>query len=413
MREIPKDFADLLLEWYAQNARILPWRSDPQPYNVWISEVMLQQTRVEAVKPYYLRFLSVLPDLKSLAEADESTLLKLWEGLGYYNRVRNLQKAAKTALEKYGGLPQTAEELKTLPGIGPYTAGAVASIAFGQPEPAVDGNVMRVITRLLAYAGDISKQKVRREIENALLPSVRREPSAFNQALMELGATVCLPNGAPKCGECPVSGLCQAHLEERELDFPFKLPKKKRKIEQKTIFLLEREGLTALKKRPDSGLLAGLWGFPESEDYLGEEEVAPYLEDAGFHVLHVEPLGEAKHIFSHTEWRMIGYRVLLTTEAGQTCGTDEADRVDIAERNSKPGGISETVEMKENRNRKLNSRSRAAAGTDGIDRVTETHELGITREFDGFGGLVFLETETIRAEYAVPSAYSEYLKFLR
>ena len=311
MLTIPKEFAPALLDWYGKNARILPWREDPQPYKVWVSEIMLQQTRVEAVKPYYERFLKELPDLASLAEAEEDVLLKLWEGLGYYNRVRNLQKAARQALEEYGGLPSSAEELRKLPGIGPYTAGAVASIAFGEPVPAVDGNVMRVITRILAYKEDITKESVKKEVAEALQPQTVSDPSAFNQALMELGATVCLPNGTPKCGECPAAQLCAAHQQGCELSFPVKRAKKERKIVSKTIFLFEYGGKTAVYRRPKRGLLAGLWGFPETDDYLDEEEVPASLEEEGFDVKGFEAIGKAKHIFSHVEWHMTGYRVRL------------------------------------------------------------------------------------------------------
>lgn len=313
---IPEEFAPALLKWYSENARTLPWRDDPEPYKVWVSEIMLQQTRVEAVKPYFQRFMEALPDLEALADADEQTLLKLWEGLGYYNRVRNLQKAARQALEEFGGLPDSAEKLMELPGIGPYTAGAVASIAFGKPAAAVDGNVLRVITRLMAYGEDISKQSVRRKVAQALLPLVVKNPAAFNQALMELGAIVCLPNGAPKCSECPAASICRAHGEKCETSFPVKKSKKERKIQQKTIFLLEWKGRTAVCRRPDSGLLAGLWGFPETDDYLDEKEAETYLEDMGFQANAVLPLGETKHIFSHVEWHMTGYRVILSDFSG-------------------------------------------------------------------------------------------------
>lgn len=309
--EIPGEFAPELLQWYGENARVLPWRDDPQPYKVWVSEIMLQQTRVEAVKPYFQRFMEVLPDLESLAQAEEQILLKLWEGLGYYNRARNLQKAAQQALSEYGGLPSTAEELIRLPGIGPYTAGAVASIAFGRPVPAVDGNVLRVVARLMAYDGDISKDSVKKGVAEALVPSVVLDPAAFNQAVMELGATVCLPNGAPKCGECPVRRLCLAHEMGAELSFPVKKAKKVRKIQQKTIFLLEFENRTAVCRRPESGLLAGLWGFPESDDYLEQDEAELYLEHLGFETETVLPLKKSKHIFSHIEWHMAGYRAIL------------------------------------------------------------------------------------------------------
>lgn len=229
-----------LLGWFGEHARILPWREQPQPYRVWVSEIMLQQTRVEAVKPFFERFTQALPDVRSLAECPEDKLLKLWEGLGYYNRVRNMQKAAQNMVEFYDGeMPADYEKLLGLPGIGPYTAGAVASIAFEIPVPAVDGNVLRVITRITQNDGDILKQSVKRQVEEELLAVMPKGRSgAFNQALMELGATVCVPNGAPKCDECPLSGLCLAHQNGKEMDYPKKAQKKPRKIEKKTVLVL-------------------------------------------------------------------------------------------------------------------------------------------------------------------------------
>ncbi len=361
MKTVPEKFAEFLLTWYRKNARVLPWREDPSPYHVWVSEIMLQQTRVETVRPYFERFLQVLPDLEALASAEEETLLKLWEGLGYYNRVKNMQKAARKAIGEYGGLPCTAQELMTLPGIGPYTAGAVASIAFGQPEPAVDGNVLRVMTRLLAYEADITSASVRREIGEALRPHLSEDPSAFNQALMELGAVICLPNGAPRCEKCPVASLCSAHGTGEELRYPIKKAKKERKIVQKTIFLFEADGKTAVYRRPESGLLSGLWGFPETDDYLEPEETEFWLRERGFDPQEIEPLGEAKHVFSHLEWHMTGYRVRLR---------------------SLP--------------------ERYAAGK--VD--------GYSDEDGGFTGMIFLPAETILSSCAVPSAYASYTKRL-
>ena len=235
------------------------------------------------------------------------------DGVGVMTQLPHalFQKAAQQALSEYGGLPSTAEELIRLPGIGPYTAGAVASIAFGRPVPAVDGNVLRVVARLMAYDGDISKDSVKKGVAEALVPSVVLDPAAFNQAVMELGATVCLPNGAPKCGGCPVRRLCLAHEMGAELSFPVKKAKKVRKIQQKTIFLLEFENRTAVCRRPESGLLAGLWGFPESDDYLEQDEAELYLEHLGFETETVLPLKKSKHIFSHMEWHMAGYRAVL------------------------------------------------------------------------------------------------------
>ena len=300
-----------LLAWYDRGRRILPWREEPTPYHVWVSEIMLQQTRVEAVKPYYDRFMKKLPDIAALAAAEEEVLLKLWEGLGYYNRVRNLNKAAVMIMEEYGGrMPDSYEELLKLPGIGSYTAGAIASIAYGKPVPAVDGNVLRVLSRLRLDERDIMQTNVKKQIEEELSYSMPRDRAGdFNQALMELGAMVCIPNGAPKCAECPWENLCLAHKEGREQEFPVKTKKKARTIEKKTILLIRDENKAALKKRPDKGLLAGMYEFPWIEGKLTEKEVLAYLKEIGLSVLHIKPLAESNHIFTHKEWHMTGYAV--------------------------------------------------------------------------------------------------------
>ncbi len=305
------EIADPLLSWYGEGHRNLPWREEPSAYHVWVSEIMLQQTRVEAVKPYYDRFMRELPDIAHLAQAEEEVLLKLWEGLGYYNRVRNLNKAARNIMEEYEGeMPSDYEQLMALPGIGSYTAGAVSSIAFGKPVPAVDGNVLRVLARLQMDERDISKQQVRKQVEEELGAVMPQEKSGdFNQALMELGAMVCIPNGAPHCDQCPWEELCQAHREGKETEYPKKTPKKSRVIEEKTILILRDENRTAIKKRPDTGLLAGMYEFPSLEGKLSKKQVINYLKKDGLSVIRIEPLPESKHIFSHKEWHMIGYAV--------------------------------------------------------------------------------------------------------
>lgn len=298
-----------LLTWYGQNARILPWREDAQAYRVWVSEIMLQQTRVEAVKPYYERFLSALPDIRALAEAKEDALLKLWEGLGYYNRVRNMQKTAIMVMEKYNGiLPEDYTELLSLPGIGSYTAGAVASIAYGIPVPAVDGNVLRVISRVLANEEDILKQSVKRNYENWLSEVMPAEfPGEFNQSLMELGATICIPNGEARCEKCPLTQLCEARKRNIVLQLPKKTLKKKRRVEKMTVLVIQDGEKIAIRKRKKQGLLAGLYEFPNMEGILTEEEAVRWAENNGFLVLRIQKLPPAKHIFSHVEWRMKGY----------------------------------------------------------------------------------------------------------
>lgn len=297
-----------LLKWYYANRRTLPWRSDPQPYHVWLSEIMLQQTRIDAVIDYYHRFLTALPTIADLAVVPEETLLKLWEGLGYYNRVRNLQKAARVVMERFGGeLPADFDALCTLPGIGRYSAGAIGSIAFGLPVPAVDGNVLRVLTRVAASDANISHERVKKEVGRALMQVIPRDkPGDFTQALMELGALVCLPNGAPKCDVCPLKNLCKAHLLDIELSFPVKDEKRARTVSPRTIFVLLQEGRIAVRKRPSTGLLRGLWEFPGAEGALTEDEAADFLASIGdFSAPY--PIGSAKHIFTHLEWHMTGF----------------------------------------------------------------------------------------------------------
>lgn len=300
-----------LLAWYDEKHRILPWREEPTGYHVWVSEIMLQQTRVEAVKPYYERFLKILPDIPSLAGASEDVLLKLWEGLGYYNRVRNLQKAAKVIMEEYGGsMPEEYEELLKLPGIGSYTAGAVASIAFGERVPAVDGNVLRVVSRLCMDSRDIASTQVKKSIERDLKEAMSKErPGDFNQAMMELGAMVCIPNGSAKCGECPLAELCLAAKEERAEEFPVKMGKKPRSVEKKTILIIRDENRAAIRKRPERGLLAGLYEFPALEGHKTKEEVLSVLKEWGLNPIFIKALEPSKHIFSHKEWHMKGYAV--------------------------------------------------------------------------------------------------------
>lgn len=310
LKDFPMEkIVEPLLTWFAGHARILPWREEPTPYRVWVSEIMLQQTRVEAVKPYFERFVAALPDIKTLAECEEEALLKLWEGLGYYNRVRNMQQAARMVMEKYGGqLPADFEELLKLKGIGNYTAGAIASIAYQIPVPAVDGNVLRVISRVTADESDIMKQSVRTEMEKALqkiMPTDRA--GAFNQALMELGATVCLPNGAPLCEQCPWKEFCQAKEQLSWDRIPVKSKAKPRRIEKKTVFVIRIGDKVVLNKRPTKGLLAGLYEFPNVEGHLSEEEALQWVKSHNIVPIRIQPLESAKHIFSHVEWHMTGY----------------------------------------------------------------------------------------------------------
>jgi len=305
------EMTEPLLVWFDQNKRILPWRENTAPYRVWVSEIMLQQTRVEAVKPYFERFMKALPDFKALADVEEEKLLKLWEGLGYYNRARNLQKAARCVVEEYDGrMPADYEKLLALPGIGSYTAGAIASISFQICRPAVDGNVLRVLSRMTMNGEDILSQKVKKFWEEELRNVMPQErPGDFNQSMMELGATVCVPNGAPHCDACPVSGLCKAHEAGKETEFPCKKSQKERRIEKKTILIIRDGEKIILHKRADKGLLAGMYEFPMMEGYADKNEVIRYLETIGYRVLHIGQLENAKHIFSHVEWHMKGFAV--------------------------------------------------------------------------------------------------------
>ncbi len=306
-----KEMAKPLVEWYRKQKRDLPWREDINAYKVWVSEIMLQQTRVEAVKPYYARFLNAFPTIRDLAEAEEDLLLKMWEGLGYYNRVRNMQKAAQQVMVDYHGeFPSTYEAIRSLTGIGNYTAGAISSFAFGIPKPAVDGNVLRVISRLTASYEDIMKASVRERVEEELEELIPADgASDFNQGLIELGAIVCVPNGAPKCSECPLAHLCKAHEREIELELPVKSKAKERRIEKKTVFIFQDGDHVAIKKRPAKGLLAGLYELPNVEGHLTEDEAIQYSKQIGLSPLRIHKLEEGKHIFSHVEWQMIGYRI--------------------------------------------------------------------------------------------------------
>ena len=299
-----------LLEWYGANARDLPWRRSPDAYRVWVSEIMLQQTRVTAVLGYYARFLEAFPSVEALAEADEERLMKLWEGLGYYSRARNLQKAARQVVEVHGGqFPDTYEGLTALPGIGDYTAGAILSMAFSQRIPAMDGNVLRLVARIDGDPSDIADPAVKRDFRARVLDALPEAAhcGAYNQALMDLGATVCLPNGAPLCDDCPAGDFCVARRAGTAMNLPVKAPKKKRRVEERTVFVLCGPGGVALRKRPDTGLLAGLWEFPGVDGALNEGDAARAINAWGLEIMEWEKKLTAKHIFTHVEWHMTGY----------------------------------------------------------------------------------------------------------
>ncbi len=360
-----------LLEWYEKNKRVLPWRELATPYRVWVSEIMLQQTRVEAVKPFFERFTNRLPDVQALADCPEDELLKLWEGLGYYNRVRNMQKAAIQVMEQHGGeLPADYNALLQLKGIGSYTAGAIASIAYQIPVPAVDGNVLRILTRVAEDDTDIMKASFRKQVEEQLMAYMQSDAftseasGTFNQALMELGAMVCVPNGAPKCEECPWKQICLAKRKDRISELPVKAKAKERRIEKRTVLVIRDGEQVAIRKRPSKGLLAGLYELPNTEGYLTQEEALAYVKERTLSPIRIQKLPEAKHIFSHVEWQMQGYAIL----------------------------IEEPEQLRENFH---------APKAEADVKVTQSESE-----------MIFVEAETSEQKYAIPAAFAAYAKYM-
>ena len=294
-----------LLPWYREYKRDLPWRNTGNPYHIWLSEIMLQQTRVEAVKGYYARFLADLPTVAALADCDDDRLHKLWEGLGYYSRVHNLKKAAGIIMEHHEGIfPDQYEDILALPGIGEYTAGAIASIAFGQKKPAVDGNVLRIAARITGDDTPIDTPAFKKAIAGKLEAVYPEAAGDFTQALIELGATLCGPNWVPRCGECPCREFCLAHLQGRQKDLPVKSPKKEKRVEKKTVFVLSCDGRFALEKRGGKGLLAGLWQFPNVPGHLGMDDALNTVRSWGMEPKDILRQVERNHIFTHIRWEM-------------------------------------------------------------------------------------------------------------
>ena len=325
--EIYGRLPEALLPWYEENRRDLPWRKDKDPYHIWVSEIMLQQTRVEAVKGYYARFLETFPNIAALANADDEQLHKLWEGLGYYSRVRNLKKAAVQIMELHNGcFPKTHKEVSALAGIGPYTAGAICSIAFDLPTPAVDGNVLRVISRLTNDDTPIDKPTFRKQIDGKLAEIYPERAGDFTQALMELGATLCGPNRKPDCGNCPCKDFCLGYACATAESLPVKKAKMQRRKEDKTVFILSCDGQYALCKRPDKGLLAGLWEFPNVAGKLELEAALNEVEQMGIKPCEIIRQVEKKHIFTHIEWDMCGIYVEVKACAGNYVWMD-ADKI--------------------------------------------------------------------------------------
>ena len=317
MKRIPDNLPSLLLPWYREYKRELPWRQDREPYHIWVSEIMLQQTRVEAVKSYYVRFLDTLPTIAALADCDDDLLHKLWEGLGYYSRVRNLKKAATVVMQQYGGIfPKSHEEVISLPGIGAYTAGAICSIAFNLPTPAVDGNVLRVCSRLTNDPSPIDLPETKKAVTAALAEIYPEQAGDFTQALMELGATICGPNKAPDCANCPCSGICLAYREGTADKLPVKSPKKEKRQEDRTVFIFRCDGRYALEKRPGKGLLAGLWQFPNVERHLDTLAALEVIQTMGLKPREVIREVERKHIFTHIQWNMKGIYLEVAEPVG-------------------------------------------------------------------------------------------------
>lgn len=316
-----------LVQWYNANKRTLPWRDTGNPYDVWLSEIMLQQTRIEAVREKYILIHNTLPDIASLAACDEQTLLRLWEGLGYYSRARNLHRCAITLMEQYGGkLPADYEQLLKLPGIGPYTAGAISSIAFGIPVPAVDGNVMRVIARLFEITEDVRNPSTKTMIEemiSSLFTTVHDAHfvSSFNQGIMELGETVCLPNGEPHCYKCPLQHYCKAMKTGSWKQLPYRSPLRKRTIQNRTLLIIRDSDRFLIHKRPSTGLLAGMYEFYGVDEHLSRKQAIEKAGELGFFPLSIHPLPSSKHIFTHLEWHMKAYEIIVA-DASDFCKDD-------------------------------------------------------------------------------------------
>ena len=355
-----------LLEWYHENARVLPWRSDPTPYHVWVSEIMLQQTRVAAVLGYYERFLEALPTVADLAECPEDRLMKLWQGLGYYSRARNLQKAARQVMERHGGeFPTDYDDIRALAGVGDYTAGAIASIALGQAVPAVDGNVLRVVSRLTNDRRDVTRPETKAAVTESLRAAMPIHAAGeFNQALMDLGATVCLPNGAPLCEKCPARSFCAAHRAGCAAELPVKAPKRKRRVEERTVWLIFHEKKVALRQRPKKGLLAGLWEYPNelapsavgnaAEGLAVKVSPAPKAAGEGSGTPlppvpgEVSFAGTGKHIFTHIEWHMRAYTIRAAGDELPP-GWVWADRRELGEKYSVPSAFAPFAHQVEER----------------------------------------------------------------
>lgn len=325
-----QEFSSRLVSFWEKGHRVLPWRTNPTPYHVWLSEIMLQQTRVETAKGYYLRFVDALPDISTLAEASEDLYLKLWEGLGYYSRVRNMHRAAVEVQNRFHGvLPSSYRELTSLPGIGDYTANAILSCAFHQKAVAVDGNLIRVYARLFALPLNPGKMEDRKKVYEGFMKLQECDPAIFNQALMEIGQTVCIPNGKPLCCDCPFSSICTAHLQKSEDRYPNLNKKITQKTIHKTVFVVKFGDKVMIRKRPSKGLLASLYELPNVDKAMTAEEARNEWETKGYGVDIVVDLGHAKHTFSHQIWEMDGYMVSVSSSRDGDLFATEAERKNL------------------------------------------------------------------------------------
>lgn len=307
-----------LLKWFDAHKRTMPWREQPIPYYVWVSEIMLQQTQVSVVIPYFERFIKELPTIEALAQADEELFLRLWQGLGYYSRVMNLQKAARIVQDQWQGeLPQEKDELMTLPGIGDYTAGAISSIAYGKVATAIDGNVLRVYTRLYDDDGDITKVATKRRVDAYVMDTMdKTRPGDFNQSIMELGALVCTPKN-PKCNACPVADDCKARANGTQLLRPVKPQKKKSVEEEKTVLVIRADKRVIVQKRPNKGLLKNLWQYTLVDAHLTEKEAVAFAQEQGHVPLKIKQGPTYKHIFSHRIWNIVSFIIDVEETTGK------------------------------------------------------------------------------------------------
>lgn len=310
-----KKYTNTLIAWYHQQKRDLPWRQSNNPYHIWISEIMLQQTRIEAVKKYYLRFIKEIPNIETLATIEEDKLLKLWEGLGYYSRARNLQKAAKEIMKTANGkFPTTYIEILKLPGIGTYTASAISSICFNEPQVTIDGNVLRVYTRFYNDYSPIDQPITKTRIQKSLLKIVPKESGSFNQALMEIGETICLPNGKPLCSNCPLKQDCLANQKNTIQELPNKSIKQDKKEEKYTVLIYQYQNQLAIYKRTTETLLNNLWAFPTISTHLSLPKLKKYLKENKIIYQEITRGINHTHIFTHKKWLMKSYIIKLTTK---------------------------------------------------------------------------------------------------